>query len=118
MNRLFRGIVNYIRLTLKGKNELPTSISDISTDREFNEIYQQCKDYTMSSLERMYALYSATYYVLNSGIEGEIVECGVWKGGSAMLISYILKRQGETNKKIYLYDTYSGMSEPGNRDRD
>ncbi len=88
----------------------------INNDNEFNEIYEKCKDYTMTSKERMYALYKAVKYIVNAKISGDFVECGVWKGGSVMLIAYTLLKLNTTNRKIYLYDTFEGMSEPINFD--
>ncbi|HTC18291.1 MAG TPA: TylF/MycF/NovP-related O-methyltransferase, partial [Stellaceae bacterium] len=49
---------------------------------------------------------------------GDIVECGVWRGGSMMLIAYALKHFGDTSRQLYLYDTYVGMTEPDDVDID
>ena len=49
-------------------------------------------------------------------IDGDVVECGVWKGGSAMLIGMTLLKFNCADKKIYLYDTYEGMTEPADVD--
>jgi O-methyltransferase len=72
----------------------------------------------MTSPERMYALYKAVEYVLRAGIEGDFVECGVWRGGSAMIIALSLMRAGVCGRDIYLYDTYEGMTTPTARDTD
>lgn len=85
-------------------------------DREFEEIYKKCKEYTMTSIERMYALYKSVEYVVNSKIPGDFVECGVWKGGSSMVIAHSLLKMKEMDRKIYLYDTFAGMSKPGQKD--
>lgn len=85
---------------------------------EFFDLYQKCKPYTMTSIERMFALYKAVEYVAKNKIEGDFVECGVWKGGSSMLIALTLMKFGITNKKIWMYDTYEGMSEPSEHDAD
>ena len=86
-------------------------------DREFREIYEKCKDYTMTSIKSMYALYKTMEYLVNAKISGDFVECGVWQGGSPMIIAcYLLKRE-ETNRKIYLYDTFKGMSKPTAKDK-
>lgn len=85
-------------------------------DERFIEIYNKCKEYTMTSKERMYALYKAVEYIVDSEIEGDFVECGVWTGGSVMLIAYTLIEMGITNRKIYLYDTFEGMTEPTEED--
>ena len=79
---------------------------------DFIDIYNRCKNYTKSSVERLYALYKATVYIVKNRIPGDLVECGVWKGGSCMLMALVLKKMNDTGRKIYLYDTYSGMTEP------
>ena len=66
--------------------------------------------------ERCYALYQAVLYIIRNGIKGDFAECGVWKGGSVMLIAYTLLEAGITNRKIYLYDTFEGMTKPGEKD--
>jgi len=89
---------------------------DMDLEKEFEEIYQKCKKYTKTSKERMFALYKSVEYVVNSGIEGDFVECGVWKGGSCMLIAYALLVLGVKDRKIWLYDTFEGMTKPTGRD--
>src|SRR3990172_2905041 len=84
-------------------------IEDKALEARFLEIYEKCKPYTMTSKERMYALYKAVEYITTAKIPGDFVECGVWKGGSAMLIAHTLLSLKETNRKIWLYDTYEGM---------
>src|ERR1044071_7512813 len=58
---------------------------------EFKEIYYQCRPFTCTSPERMIALYNAVRYVEANNIPGDIVECGVWRGGSMMLAALTLK---------------------------
>lgn len=87
-------------------------------ENEFWKIYELCSLYTMTSLERMYALYKAVYYILENDIEGDFIECGVWKGGCAMLMAKLLEIHNIKNRKIILYDTYEGMSEPTEKDKD
>lgn len=83
---------------------------------EFVALYERCRDATMTSIERMYALYKAVEYIVAAGIEGDFVECGVWRGGSAMMIALALQRFGDTGRTIWLYDTFAGMTSPGARD--
>lgn len=92
--------------------------SDSIRDADFQRIYEQCKPFTMTSVERMYALYQAVVYVAKHNIPGCFAECGVWRGGSAMLIARTLQHLGITDRQLYLYDTYEGMSEPTENDLD
>lgn len=99
----------------KTKKDSSRPIDDIKED-EFWEIYNLCKPYTMTSTERMYSLYLSVEYILSNNIVGSFVECGVWRGGSSMLIAKMLTNRKIYDRKIYLYDTYEGMSEPTSDD--
>lgn len=79
---------------------------------EFTDIYARTREYTMTSVERMFALYDGVRHVVRRGIPGDLVECGVWRGGSAMLMALTLEAMGETGRKIWLYDTFAGMTRP------
>lgn len=85
-------------------------------EAEFLEIYESCRDDTMTSIERMYALYQATRHVVDAAIAGDVVECGVWRGGSVALVARTLERLGVTDRRIWLYDTFEGMTPPGDED--
>jgi len=91
---------------------------DIYKDNEFKELYSFCSSYTVTSVERMYALYNAIKYLVENNINGDFVECGVWRGGSAMLVAKYLEIKKVDNRKIYLYDTFEGMSKPNEKDID
>jgi O-methyltransferase len=91
---------------------------DMRADEEFRQVYEACRDYTMTSMSRMYALHQAVRHVLDRGVPGDLVECGVWRGGSSMVMAKALAAAGDADRRLYLYDTYEGMSEPTERDLD
>lgn len=84
---------------------------------KFASLYKQCSPYTLIHVERMYSLYKAVQYIVNKGIPGDFVECGVWKGGASMLMAKTLVSMGVTDRKIYMYDTYAGMTKPTEEDK-
>jgi hypothetical protein len=88
-----------------------------ATDHDRN-IAAAVAPYTMTSHERLWALLSATKYIVGKGIRipGDFVECGVWRGGSAMAMAYQLLDLGVCDKRIWLYDTFSGMTTPTAKD--
>lgn len=88
----------------------------IAADTAFMDIYESCKAYTMTSQARCYALYKAVHYCVAANVSGDFVECGVWRGGNAMLIAKTLHALNVTDRTIYLYDTFAGMSEPTEHD--
>jgi len=68
--------------------------------------------YTMTSPERLWSLLGAVRHVVSTGVEGDFVECGVWRGGSVMAMASELNRQGVSDRDIWLYDTFAGMTAP------
>lgn len=61
-------------------NEVP-EFKNFGFDKGFLPLYHQCKEYTMTSAEKMFALYRAVNYLNINSISGDIVECGVAAGG-------------------------------------
>jgi len=87
-------------------------------DPAFHAILRRCESATMTSVERIYALYKAVEYLSQAGIAGDIVECGVWRGGSMMCAALALLKAQDAGRQLYLYDTYEGMVAPGTSDVD
>lgn len=80
-------------------------------DSEIIEIHKRVSPYTMTSAERIYSLCKSVQYIESNQIEGAIVECGVWKGGSMMAIMLQLLNL-KKERDCYLYDTFEGMTSP------
>lgn len=76
---------------------------------EFRRMYERCRPYTMTTAQEMYNLYNSTRYVVENDIPGDFVECGVWRGGSAMIAALTLLLLKDSERRLYLYDTYEGM---------
>jgi O-methyltransferase len=65
----------------------------------------QVEPYTKSSRERIAAMAGA---IEQPGLfPGDIVECGVWRGGNI-----ILARKMAPDRVCWLYDTFEGMTKP------
>jgi hypothetical protein len=75
-------------------------------------IIRSVKPYTMTTPERLYALIKAVKYIVKNDIPGDIVECGVWKGGSMMAVAKTLLDLGHLDRQLYLFDTFEGMTRP------
>lgn len=76
------------------------------------------RPFTALSPERIIAFRDAVVYVERFGIEGAIVECGVWRGGAIMAAAKTLINLGTTGREIYLFDTFEGMTPPEDLDTD
>jgi O-methyltransferase len=100
---------------LNSRGNLDQNFPSDFTENEKEDI-GAVQAYTMTSLERMVCLSRAVDWLVSNRVEGDIVECGVWKGGSMMLIAKRLLRQGVNNKNLFLFDTFEGMPAPGAED--
>lgn len=86
--------------------------------RAFENAYSQCKAFTMTSWERMHALWNAMEWLNANNIGGAFVECGVWKGGSSMLAAKNCQLHPQIPRDFFLFDTFEGMSAPDAVDMD
>lgn len=71
---------------------------------EFSGVWNRISPYTLVSNDRAYSIKQYLEHALN--LEGEVWECGVYHGGTAMLISEIA-----AGKTVRLFDTFEGMPE-------
>ena len=81
------------------------------------QFIREAQAFTMTSMARLVALRDAVDYLVSNNISGDIAECGVWRGGSMMLIAKLLLDRKDTSRTLYLYDTFEGMSAPTDADK-
>jgi O-methyltransferase len=93
------------------KKELPGDY-----DAESKEIIGAVREYTMTGNDKLFALIQAVRYVVRHHIPGDIVECGVWRGGSMQAAARALIASDDTQRDLYLFDTFEGMPPPSERD--
>jgi O-methyltransferase len=79
-------------------------------------LHKRVAAFTMTSAERVAALADACRYISRRKIEGDFVECGVWRGGSSMAAALTLL-DAEDVRELFLFDTYTGMTPPSAKDR-
>jgi len=80
------------------------------------DIYKRVKPFTMTSPDRVWALINTVNYIIRGGIVGDFVECGVWRGGSAMAMCFKLNSLNIQDRHLWMYDTFSGMTNPSEND--
>jgi O-methyltransferase len=100
--------------TLASRVYAPPARSDF--DPETTATVRAVREFTATSPERIYAACEAIRYVSRCDVPGDIVECGVWRGGMVMAMLRTLLEQNDTARDVYLYDTFAGMSPPTERD--
>ncbi len=99
------------RMAPRAKYPPDFSASDIET-------FEAVQPYTLTTMERVFSLIRAVEYVNKQEVPGDIVECGVWKGGSMMAAALTLVRTRRLDRSLYLFDTFEGMSAPTDVDKD
>ena len=96
---------------LRQENYVP-EISD-----EELKIIKKIQPYTMCKMANHWAIIQSLKHIKKNNIEGDLVECGVFRGGNIILFKKIIDLIG-IQKKIFAYDTFEGMSKPGEFDKD
>ena len=104
------GFLDFIEIP---KNQIFRNFPAEFTDEDKELIYNiKTDDLTMTGYLRLHATLSACKYVIQNNIEGDFVECGVWRGGQSILAASVFKNYG-SNKKVWLFDTFEGFIDAG-----
>jgi len=89
----------------------------VYVDADFVEFLKVCRSNTLIPWEAMHLNYQAAKWVTQHHIPGDVVECGVFKGGSMLMLAKTIQAaEPKTARRFWLYDTFEGMSAPGERD--
>lgn len=109
-----RAMSRWRRARARAHNErLAHSIVATAEDQA---IVASVRGLTLTHPLRVHALLNAVAYVIARNVPGDFVECGVWRGGSVLAMIRKLQQLGVTDRDIYLYDTFEGMTEPTSKD--
>jgi hypothetical protein len=114
LNSLIRSAFNALGYEIR-KN--PKTNMPVELTPEERDIIEHVKsnNLTMVSYERLWTTLMACKYAIEQKIEGDFVECGVWRGGNAMVAAELFKLYGVA-KKVWLFDTFKGMTAPTDAD--
>ena len=92
------------------KNEIMKTFPVEFTEFDRELIYSIHSDgLSMVQYTGLFATLLSCKYVVSNNIEGDFVECGVWRGGNAMIAAMVFKHYG-SSKKVWLFDTFEGFT--------
>jgi O-methyltransferase len=77
---------------------------------DFQKVYEGVEPHTLVSPERCYTLVSLARHSLH--LDGDFAECGVYKGGTALLLCRVLhndRLSANQGKTLYLFDSFEGL---------
>lgn len=80
----------------------------------FQEKFDLIRHRTAVKEDRAYILYRMSQAVAD--LEGEYAECGVYRGGTALLTAMALEERKQPGRRMHLFDTFEGMPEKANTD--
>lgn len=103
------------RKKAEAAKKLPRILNEFSYDEAKIAEYVLGEELTVTSPMRLFATMVAVKSSIQRGIEGDFVECGVWRGGNSIAAALLFDLWG-ASKKVYLFDTFRGMTEPDERD--
>jgi O-methyltransferase len=67
---------------------------------------------TMVGLLRLENIQDAVVDVVKSGIPGDLVETGVWRGGTSIFMRGILRALGDNARRVWVCDSFEGLPAP------
>lgn len=67
---------------------------------------------SMIGEHRMRQLQRACEFVIESGVPGDFIETGVWRGGACILMRAVLAAWGVTDRRVWVADSFQGLPPP------
>ncbi len=67
---------------------------------------------TMIGMTRLTSLQHCVETVIAEDIPGDLVECGVWRGGASILMRAVLAAYGDESRSVWLADSFEGVPPP------
>lgn len=89
-----------------------THLNRLDYWNEALEVIKIVKKQTMLSNLKLATLYEQVIYCEKNNIEGDYVECGVWKGGAVGMIATANLKYGQQRRHIHLFDSFDDICEP------
>ncbi len=72
--------------------------------------------YTMIGRRRLDALERHVNQVLDEGVPGDLMECGVWRGGACILMNGIVRARRAPDRAVWVADSFNGLPPPADTD--
>jgi hypothetical protein len=104
---------------LRARAEEPVGIPEpnlTEIDAQNRAIVERAFPHTMTGVLRLDATVRAVRHCVAREVPGAFAECGVWRGGSVLAMLLTLQELDATDRDVYLYDTFEGMTEPTEHD--
>lgn len=64
---------------------------------------------TMIGMKRLVSLQECVETVVADDVPGDLIECGVWRGGACILMRGVLAAYGDQKRSVWLADSFQGV---------
>jgi O-methyltransferase len=64
---------------------------------------------TMIGMQRLASLQGCVETVLADDVPGDLIECGMWRGGACILMHAVLAAYGDETRSVWLADSFEGL---------
>jgi O-methyltransferase len=91
-----------------------SSYAPWASDKSFLKIFNQVKNQSLIDIYRGYGLWEIIHNLKNA--DGDLIEVGVWKGASSIIIGKALYKIKSKNK-FYICDTFKGVVKASKKDK-
>jgi hypothetical protein len=118
VNKVLNVFGRELRKVKRRKKGVPSFYDDYDLnigydlEKEANEGIAIVRKNTMLPYVNLLTLYEQVIYCEENGIEGDFVECGVWKGGATGLMAYTNLKKGKKRRDIHLFDAFTEICAP------
>lgn len=117
IKKIIKKFLSLFGVKLSRINNITLNTYPIEASHNELNLIKACEQYSMTGPIRMWALIQSLKHVANFNLEGDLVECGVWKGGNLALMK-LFSNNLNLSKQIIGFDTFEGMPDPTDIDVD
>lgn len=103
--RIGRPLLNTRNYMLVRKRPFNQRLRDLGQDWPADAL-------TMIGMQRLTSLQHSVETVLSEDIPGDLVECGVWRGGASILMRAVLGAYGDETRRVWVCDSFAGVPPP------
>lgn len=71
--------------------------------------------HTMIGIKRLDNLQFCIETIIKDGVEGDLIETGVWRGGACIFMRGVLAAYKIENRRVFVADSFEGLPKPDNK---
>lgn len=108
--QVFKGLSGYTqRITPRSLRTL----SEFDREKRLDGRDFPSQAHTMIGMRRLDNIQALVDDVLRNDVPGDLIETGVWRGGSTIFMRGVLKARGVRDRRVWVADSFAGMPTPG-----